>query len=76
MRVEYEEMAPDGYVEIADAAKYVSRSVRTIYDWIEREGVRTFRRREGRALVLLVDVVRVEAIRHRGRRRKPRPPAF
>lgn len=74
MKIEFEEIAPDGYVEIEDAAAYVSRSVRTIYDWIEREGLRTFRRRKGRSLVLLSDVLKVEAVRHQGRRRNPRPP--
>lgn len=68
------EVAPAGYVPIADAAAAVKRSKRTIYEWVQLEGIRTFKPTNEPALVHLQDVFRVDAIRQQGRRRKPRLP--
>lgn len=74
MNLEFNDILPDDYVPISAAAKYVNRSERTIYDWINFDGVRAVHEPRQPVLVNMKDVIAVDAKRARGRRRKPTPP--
>ena len=54
-------MTPDGIpVTLAQAAKEVGKSERTIQRWITMRLVTSYRTRDGRRVVMLADVKRVE----------------
>ncbi len=70
----YDQPAPRGYVDIDTAAEAAKRSRRTIYDWIRLENIRTFKSSNAPMLVHLDDIMKIDALRLKGRRRKPRLP--
>lgn len=71
---QYTFVLPHEYVVVEQAAEYVGRAPRTIYDWIKTDGVRSMRVPGAKLHVHIEDVIRVDALRAQGPRRKPRLP--